>query len=132
MLKQHFVDNFRDDIPCVYTNLPHAPIGEKELWMRFSVRAGESFHHAGSAANGILAQQGRVWLQVFTPSGQGEGDAIALLEEFASLFRNRRLAHAAGTVHLATQDIDTNPVETDGYLMTTVSIPWESFSRYPA
>lgn len=103
-------------------------LSENETWVRFTVRPGASFHVAGDSEQGMLLQQGRIWLQVFAPRNSGDGEPLAILDEFARLFRHVKLDD--GDLRVFTADIDTNTAVDDGWFMMTASIPYESMRRY--
>lgn len=126
-LKKHFLDSWTAT-PIVWDNQPETAIPEGQSWVRFAVRPGASFHDAGSSLNGILRQQGRVWLQVFVPEQTGDGAAVSFVEAFAAIFRNKRLD--SGAIHLSTPDFNIDPTLKDGFFMISVNVPWESFRRY--
>ena len=125
-LRAHFIANFDPgSVPVIYDNQPTVSIPEGSLWMRFSVVPGASFHDAGSAQDGVMIQQGRVWLQVFTPEQRGDGEALALADAFATAFRNKRI----DTIMMKTEEFGSRD-NRDGYQMISLSIPWESLRRY--
>lgn len=128
-LRQHFINGWSafPAVPVLYDNQPNERVEPKLQFVRFSVRAGASFHHAGSAQDGTRIQRGRVWLQIFTPAEMGDGEALAIADEFAALFRNKRIGDA---IQLKTEDIQTDPNARDGYFMISVSVPWESYRSY--
>jgi hypothetical protein len=127
-LRTHFFTHFRDDIRVVIDNDIPADMAEGETWVRFTVRPAASFHVAGDTEAGMLLQQGRVWLQTFTPLSTGDGEALEILDHFAKLFRHAKLDD--GQIRVFTADIDTNPDRDGEWYMMTASIPYEALRRY--
>ncbi|MDH7971041.1 phage tail terminator-like protein [Sphingomonas sp. AR_OL41] len=127
-LRQRFADQWSGSIPVFYDLAPVAERPTNAPYVHFSVRPGASQHYTGSGTNGTLKQLGRVWLQIFIPAQGGDAVAIALSDQFATVFRN--WTSADGVVHCYTPDHQGPILDKSGMMMFTVSIPWDSVRPY--
>lgn len=87
-------------------------------WVRFSVLSnGDAVSYI--TPGGTVAESGFVAVQVFVPSGTGDGTATTLSDSIATLFRN----YSVSGVQCGTPRKQTVG-DADGWYQINVTIPW--------
>lgn len=84
-IRARFLDHWDASIPVVFDN--EKPITEPvTTWARLSVVPGKERRR--SIAMRTYEQLGRIYLQLFVPDGEEDGDGWQLAESFAATFRD--------------------------------------------
>ena len=103
--------------PICWPNTP--PLTSSNApWVRFAV-LGRGDAYEPLSADAPQAEAGRVVVQVFVPSGSGDGTASALRDSVAALFRN----YSSGNLHcgaIKSQEVG----DTKGWFQINISAPW--------
>ena len=87
-------------------------------WVRFAVLCSGDVYEPLSAGAPV-AEAGRVAVQVFVPSGSGDGIASTLADSIADLFRN----YQSNKLHCGAIKRQTIG-DADGWYQINISAPW--------
>ena len=103
--------------PIAYPNTPfEKPSGP---WIRVTVR-GSSAEQVATVSK-RLRHEGAVFVQVFTPEGQGDGEALSIADDVAALLE----AQTLGGIRFYAATRRPEGVDENGWYMVIVSIPFE-------
>lgn len=120
-LSDRFLDQWGDLTPVSMEGLPALP-DQDDAWVRFTIRPGKQRYFGGNGNH--YEQLGRVYLQIFVPTGQGDGLAYELAERFIEIFRDYRVEN------LICETPDLDVVGEDGpWLQVNVSVFWRSIRQ---
>ena len=122
-IRAHFLNAWvpsHPGVPYVYDN--EAPVDEPEgVWVRLSVSPG--FQRRRSIFERTYEQFGRIYFQVFVPTGTDDEEGWPVADSFAALFRDW-LSDNRG-LYCETPEFSTSKVNNEPF-MIVVSIPYRS------
>ena len=107
----------RPNVEIAWENVHFEPNNGKP-WVRFTITEGESFQ---SAITPEFRHPGVIIVQVFTPDGQGDGEARAIADDVVSAFQgvtDAGIIYRAGSVNVIGAD-------GNGWYQINVSIPFQ-------
>lgn len=123
-LTNRFTSQWNSTIPTTFDLAPRVdhPNGSAH----FSVVLGTSQHLFGDASAGAKRQNGIVELNIDIPDEHGDADAIAAMEQFASIFRNWR----DGNIVCRTEYVSPSVTLANGLVRFRISVQWYSIRSY--
>lgn len=90
-LRQLLSDNWTET-PIDWPNVALTP-PERKPWVRFTVQdADRSLASIGAPGSNLTRQPSILYLQLFTPSNEGDGDALRLAEALAAIYNTTQYA----------------------------------------
>lgn len=111
-------------IDVVHEGPLYEPV-QGRTFVRFSHRAGNDI--ARAVSGGLSERQGRIWLQINIPQGDGLAVAYELADQFRAIFKQgKRLDDYQITIHESSAN--TTPAY-DGFYGLNVSIRYTSLRR---
>lgn len=87
-IRGRWANEWADATPTAYENRPFSPPDPPAPWVRLTIRNAES-HQADLGPTPRYRHPGMIYVQVFTPHGSGDGEARALGDQAAGIFRGQ-------------------------------------------
>lgn len=108
---------------------PERAVSKSDTYVRFSINP-EDIERRTMGSGGIFNGYGHIYLQVFTPKGDGTATAYEKAEAFAAIFREWRSADGKLVCGRETYTtIPSGPKTDPDYFCVKVSVPYTSTHR---
>lgn len=126
-IEGRFVTGFTD-APIAFENVPDsstvtAAKAEPSAWVRIAIRNGDAFTAGINGSTPRGEQQGRIWIQVFTPENTGTERARALAGIAATVFRHSRF----DGIRCYEPEFRSVGID-DGWYQFNVNVPYRRFT----
>lgn len=116
-IRRRFSQEF-DACPVAYPNAPFDKPDDSP-WVRLTIRGGEAQQVAVGAKR--IRRPGIVFVQVFAPSGDGDGEALGIAEQVAEVYETMTV----DGIRLRAASIEPDGVDDHGWYMVIVRVPFQ-------
>lgn len=82
--------------PVSWPGRDFSPPTDGSSWVRFTISEGESFQHEMGKVEVQFRDVGLVMIQVFTELNKGDGPALTLADQVATIFRRKKVTYTDG------------------------------------
>jgi hypothetical protein len=123
-LTSRFTSRWTGTLPIVYDLAPQKDYPNGKV--SFSVVLTSSRHLYGDVTSGAKRQNGFVELNIDIPDEHGDGDAIDMMEQFATIFRN----YSDGVVNCQTEYVTPKMKLQSGLIRFRISVSFYSVRSY--
>jgi hypothetical protein len=112
--------------PIAWPGRDYAPPASQSSWVRLTVIESDTRQHEiGTVSQNQYRESGLVIVQVFTETNQGDGPALTLADQVATIFRKQSVAYTNGrAIFRAPQVRVIGPNSDAAWFQVNVSIPY--------